>query len=78
MIEELAVSGLKVIVKKPYPVYISKWYRKKHRKKRWSQRVKLFSHWGQLIPDGEVIMLKERGVVMVSEATYAHMTKMKI
>lgn len=66
-------NGLRVIVSPPYPVYVRKWFYKKHRKKRQSQRVKMFSHWGQLLKDDEVIQMP--GALHMNENTFSALKK---
>jgi len=51
-------NGHKIFISEPYPVYKSVVLFKKHRKKKNRQpRVKVFSHWNEIIKDGEAIKI---------------------
>lgn len=52
----MSLNGYAIHVREPVPVYTHVVMYKKHRKKNnHQQRVKVFSHWSEIIEDGQVI-----------------------
>lgn len=68
-------GGLNVVIKDPLPVYKKVMLFKKHRKKPNWTRVKVFSHWQELLQNGEVINHRPSNTLYMNAATYDTLMK---
>ena len=68
-------GGMRVVIREPVPMYKRVMMFKKHRKKPNWTRVKVFSHWQELIEDGQVLNDTARGVMYVNRATHDQLRK---
>ena len=68
-------NGCRLIEHKDHPVYRYKWMKKRHRKKRKPQRVRFFSHWDNVLEDGQVIENKQDGSMIMNPRTLAELMR---
>lgn len=64
------LGGMRVVIRDPVAMYKPKAMFKRHRKKRSRTIVKVFSHWQELIEDGQVLNDIARGVMYVNRRTF--------
>lgn len=69
------LGGVRVVIRDPVPMYKRVMMFKKHRRKSNWTRVKAFSHWQELIEDGQVLNDTARGVMYMNRRTHDQLRK---
>lgn len=71
------IYGMRVVVRDPIPVFKKISFFKKHRKKRcWTPRVRVFSHYFSMVEDGQVIGDGINNVLYMNSNTYRELQKL--
>lgn len=70
-------QGRRIIIRKPWAVFRTVVMYKKHRKKRRSTRVKVFSHYEDMLEDGQILVDEINNVMHVNQLTFNRLMEMK-